>query len=134
MSVQVALDIDWSNVSEEDRLAELRRLFAGAVDEFVRQEHLRSLASDMLALLIEVLPYIETAEEDEGYKPGEVAKVTAKIRAIIAKAEQGSEKPNQVRGEFVASPAQERLVLPANAPAGSASDEIPSVLSKAEGR
>jgi hypothetical protein len=80
-------DTEWSNASEEDRLAELRRLFASAVDDLNRQEHLRSMASDMLALLIEVLPYLETAEGDEAYKSGAVATVVKKVRAAISKAE-----------------------------------------------
>lgn len=79
--------VDWSSASEEEKLAELQRWFASALQEFDRQERLRSMASEMLDLLIEVLPYMETAESDEAYKAGAVAKVTAKIRAAISKAE-----------------------------------------------
>lgn len=43
-------------------------------------------APDMLEALITALPYIESAEEDEAYKPGVVAKVTAQARAAIAHA------------------------------------------------
>lgn len=49
--------------------------------------HLRSISEEMLAALLLALPYVETAEADEGYKPGAVAKVSAAIRAAIAKAE-----------------------------------------------
>ena len=41
----------------------------------------------LLAALTRALPYVETAEADEAYKPGEVAKVTAMIRAAISQAE-----------------------------------------------
>lgn len=44
-------------------------------------------APDMLEALITVLPYIETAELDEAYKPGTVAKVTKQILAVIKKAQ-----------------------------------------------
>lgn len=44
-------------------------------------------APELLDALILALPYVETAEADEGYKPGAVAKVSAAIRAAIAKAE-----------------------------------------------
>lgn len=43
----------------------------------------------LLAALTRALPYVETAEADEAYKPGEVAKVTAMIRAAIRQAEGG---------------------------------------------
>ena len=46
-------------------------------------------APDLLAALTRALPYVETAEADEAYKPGEVAKVTAMIRAAIRQAEGG---------------------------------------------
>lgn len=44
-------------------------------------------APDLLEALITALPYIEYAEEDDAYKPGVVAKVTAQIRAALSKAE-----------------------------------------------
>lgn len=44
-------------------------------------------APDLLDLLVKVLPYIETAEDDPAYKPGAVAKVTREILALIARAE-----------------------------------------------
>lgn len=43
-------------------------------------------APDMFEALLTALPYIECAEEDAAYKPGVVAKVTAQIRAALAKA------------------------------------------------
>jgi hypothetical protein len=43
-------------------------------------------APDMFEALLTALPYIECAEEDDAYKPGVVAKVTAQIRASLAKA------------------------------------------------
>lgn len=43
-------------------------------------------APDLLAALITALPYIETAEMDEGYKKGAVAKVTREVLAAIKKA------------------------------------------------
>ena len=46
-------------------------------------------APAMLEALTRALPYVETAEADEAYKPGEVAKVTAMIRAAIRQAEGG---------------------------------------------
>jgi hypothetical protein len=45
---------------------------------------------DMLAALYTALPYIEDAEHDPAYKPGAVAKVTAQVRAAIAKANGGT--------------------------------------------
>lgn len=46
-------------------------------------------APALLEALTRALPYVETAEADEAYKPGEVAKVTAMIRAAIRQAEGG---------------------------------------------
>jgi hypothetical protein len=43
-------------------------------------------APDMFEALLTALPYIECAEEDDAYKQGVVAKVTAQIRASLAKA------------------------------------------------
>lgn len=48
--------------------------------------HLIAAAPDMFDALLTALPYIESAEEDEAYKPGVVAKVTAQIRDALAKA------------------------------------------------
>lgn len=48
-------------------------------------------APEILEALIAALPYVETAESDEGYKPGAVAKVSAQMRAAIAKATGGAE-------------------------------------------
>ena len=44
----------------------------------------------LLEALTRALPYVETAEADEAYKPGEVAKVTAMIRAAIRQADGGA--------------------------------------------
>ena len=41
---------------------------------------------DVVEALILALPYVEAAEQDETYKPGAVAKVTAAIRAALSKA------------------------------------------------
>lgn len=49
--------------------------------------HLIAAAPEMLEALVAALPYIETAEEDDAYKPGAVAKITRQVRAAIAKAE-----------------------------------------------
>lgn len=49
--------------------------------------HLIAAAPDMLEALIMALPYVETAEFDEGYKPGVVAKVAKAMRAAIDSAE-----------------------------------------------
>lgn len=43
--------------------------------------------ADLLAALVEALPYVETAEHDDAYKPGAVAKVSKRMRAAIAQAE-----------------------------------------------
>jgi hypothetical protein len=52
-------------------------------------ENLDNLNADMLDVLYEVLPYIETvAEEDEGYKAGAVAKVLRNIQAVIKQVEE----------------------------------------------
>lgn len=44
-------------------------------------------APDMLDMLYTVLPYIETLEQDKGYKPGAVNTVSRQIQTAIAKAE-----------------------------------------------
>lgn len=49
--------------------------------------HVLSAAQEMLNALILALPYVETAELDDAYKPGAVAKITKVIRAAISKAE-----------------------------------------------
>jgi hypothetical protein len=42
----------------------------------------------MEAALILALPYVETAESDDAYKPGAVRRITKTIRAALAKAVQ----------------------------------------------
>lgn len=49
--------------------------------------HLIAAAPTLLAALYEALPYVETAEHDEGYKKGAVAKVVANMRVAIQLAE-----------------------------------------------
>jgi hypothetical protein len=44
-------------------------------------------APDLLDALYAALPFVETAELDAGHKASSVAKITAHIRATIAKAE-----------------------------------------------
>lgn len=43
-------------------------------------------APDLLEVLIEALPYVESCEYDNGYKPGAVAKVVRNMNAAILKA------------------------------------------------
>ena len=43
-------------------------------------------APDLLEALIEALPYVESCEYDNGYKPGAVAKVVRNMNAAILKA------------------------------------------------
>lgn len=45
------------------------------------------LASDMLDTLVAALPYVESAEQDQAYKPGAVAKIVKQMRDVIGKAE-----------------------------------------------
>ena len=56
-------------------------------DRHAANARLIASAPALLAALTRALPYVETAEADEAYKPGEVAKVTAMIRAAISQAE-----------------------------------------------
>lgn len=52
-------------------------------------ENLDGMVQNMLDVLYEVLPYIETvAEEDEGYKAGAVAKVLRNIQKTIKQVEE----------------------------------------------
>jgi hypothetical protein len=45
-----------------------------------------TVAYDLVEALTLALPYVETAEGDEAYKPGAVAKVSAAMRDAITKA------------------------------------------------
>lgn len=44
-------------------------------------------APDLRDMLVMALPYVESAVDDEAYKPGRVKALAAKMRAAIAKAE-----------------------------------------------
>ena len=71
---------------------ELRDVLETCADQEQTIERLDELSADMLDVLYEVLPYMETlAEEDEGYKAGAVAKVVRNITAMIKKAEAQNE-------------------------------------------
>ena len=68
---------------------ELRDVLETCAEQEAIIERLDSLTQDMLDVLYEVLPYIETvAEEDEGYKAGAVAKVLRNIQAVIKAVEE----------------------------------------------
>lgn len=64
--------------------------FAAHRDGFRRDMVMRDAARDMYDALIAALPYLETAESDEAYKPGAVAKVVKQVREAISKAEGGA--------------------------------------------
>jgi hypothetical protein len=68
---------------------ELRDVLETCAEQEAIIERLDNLTQDMLDVLYEVLPYIETvAEEDEGYKAGAVAKVLRNIQAVIKATEE----------------------------------------------
>ena len=68
---------------------ELRDVLETCAEQESIIERLDNLTQDMLDVLYEVLPYIETvAEEDEGYKAGAVAKVLRNIKAVIKATEE----------------------------------------------
>lgn len=67
---------------------ELRDAYEQLAENEAIIERLDSLCEDMLEVLYEVLPYMETlADEDEGYKAGAVAKVLHNIQAVIKQTE-----------------------------------------------
>lgn len=73
------------------------------------EQHLAKIAAapDMFEALLTALPYIECAEEDDAYKPGIVAKVTAQIRAALTKAGLGQRAdatPNPTPDRGVTAP------------------------------
>lgn len=83
-----------------ERALELRRLIAAGTrpatwtaeegaEALKALKRLEAAAPDLLHALIMALPYIEMAESDDAYKPGEVAKITRLVRAAILRAEQG---------------------------------------------
>ena len=43
-------------------------------------------APKLLNMLLTLLPYIETAEHDESYKPGAIRKLVSQLRELITKA------------------------------------------------
>ena len=47
---------------------------------------LLSSAPEMADMLLTLLPYIETAENDESYKPGAIRKLVSQLRELITKA------------------------------------------------
>lgn len=61
--------------------------FFGADRPAEADVNLMVAAPDMYDALITALPYLETAESDEAYKPGAVAKVVKQVRNAISKAE-----------------------------------------------
>lgn len=68
---------------------ELRDVLETCAEQEAIIERLDGLTEDMLDVLYEVLPYMETlAEEDEGYKAGAVAKVVRNIQAVIKATEE----------------------------------------------
>jgi len=68
---------------------ELRDVLETCAEQEAIIERLDGLTEDMLDVLYEVLPYMETlAEEDEGYKAGAVAKVVRNIMAVIKATEE----------------------------------------------
>ena len=68
---------------------ELRDALETCAEQEAIIERLDSLCEDMLDVLYEVLPYMETlADEDEGYKAGAVAKVVRNIKAVIKAVEE----------------------------------------------
>ena len=68
---------------------ELRDALETCAEQEAIIERLDALTEDMLDVLYEVLPYMETsADEDEGYKAGAVAKVVRNIKAVIKTVEE----------------------------------------------
>ena len=68
---------------------ELRDVLETCAEQEQIIERLDELNADMLEVLYEVLPYMETlADEDEGYKAGAVAKVVRNIQAMIKQVEE----------------------------------------------
>ena len=59
-----------------------------AVAEAAERDWLRKVNGELVDALSIALPYVETAEDDPGYKAGAVKKVTKKIRAALAKAKE----------------------------------------------
>lgn len=85
---------NFSNLTYAERArfadnVELRDVLETCAEQEAIIERLDGLTEDMLDVLYEVLPYMETlAEEDEGYKAGAVAKVVRNIMAVIKATEE----------------------------------------------
>ena len=87
--VLIALAAD-SCETFEDVLLMARGQYFGLCE----QHHTMELTiADLLEALIAALPYVETAELDEAYKPRAVAKIVSQMKAAIAKAD-GKEAEN----------------------------------------
>ena len=68
---------------------ELRDAYELLAEQEAIIERLDGLTEDLLDVLYEVLPYMETlADEDDGYKAGAVAKVVRNILAVIKQTEE----------------------------------------------
>ena len=65
------------------------RLFENGLSWAFDRCPLHTTAQKLLDTLIMALPYVETALEDQGYKPGIVNQKVKQIRATIAEAEGG---------------------------------------------
>lgn len=78
------------SVEDDETDTMICECYYGTDQERVGYAKLIAAAPDLLETLYTVLPYIEDAEQDPAYKPGAVAKVTAQVRAAIAKATGGA--------------------------------------------
>lgn len=58
-----------------------------------KAKHARVIAAapEAIAVLIEALPYVESELDNDAYKPGAVARMVERMKAVILKAEEESE-------------------------------------------